>query len=80
MSEKKEEAVFYICPNKCADTFFYRSGTAKVSQKLTETGEVIEENHYDFTPDSPVKCRKCHAEAKVGKKITTTTIEIIEEQ
>ena len=75
----QEESVFYICPNKCEDTWFCQDGVAKTSRQITETGEVIEDDHYDFTPDGPVKCRKCDAEARVGKRTVTTTTEITEE-
>ena len=74
----KEESVFYTCPNKCEDTWFYQSGMAATGRQLTETGEIIDEDHYDFTPNGPVKCRKCDAEAKIGKRIVTTTVETIE--
>ena len=75
----KEESVFYTCPNKCEDAFFYQSGSLETNRQITETGEKIEDDTHDFTPEGPVKCRKCDAEAKVGKKIITTTIETTEE-
>ena len=75
----REESVFYTCPNKCADAFFYQNGLLEVNRQITETGELIEDDSCDFTPRGPVKCRKCGAKAKVGKKVTTTTIEITEE-
>ena len=75
----KEESVFYICPNKCEDTWFYQNGVTQTVRQLTEIGEEMGDDHYDFTPDGPVKCRKCDAEAKIGKKVVTTTIEVAEE-
>ncbi len=71
MSGKSESEgnVVYTCPNHCADLSFYQDGVVNVRRLLTEVGEKIEDNCSDFIPQGPVKCRKCGAEARIGKRV-----------
>ena len=74
-----KESILYTCPNKCEDPWFYQDGTVEVRRQLSEDGETMEDDSYDFTPKGPVKCYRCEAEAKIGKRIVTTTIETVKE-
>lgn len=77
MSESVSENIFYVCPNGCEETWFFQDGTSAATRTLTEDGEVMETETYDFTPTTPVKCYKCQAEAiaKIKKVRTTVTVE-----
>ncbi len=72
------ETPFYVCPNKCEDTWFFQDGTKSVRRKLTEEGNLMEDDDYDFTPTGPVKCYKCETEAVQKTKRTTVTTELID--
>lgn len=73
MSKDAKETPFYVCPNNCEETWFYQDGNVEVRRKLTEEGETMEDDSYDFTPKGPIKCYKCEAEAIIKKKKTVTT-------
>mgnify|MGYP001567560006 FL=1 len=77
MSESAKQSVHYECPNGCPETWFFQNGTSVSSRKLTEDGEIMEDQHYDFTPNTSVKCYKCRADAVVRTKTvrTITTVE-----
>lgn len=77
MSESVKQNVHYECPNSCPDTWFFQDGTSASTRKLTEDGEFLEDEHYDFTPTTSVKCCKCLADASVQTKMVRiiTTIE-----
>ena len=77
MSESAKQGVFYECPNACPETWFFQNGTSVSSRKLTEDGEIMEDEHYDFTPTTTVKCYKCRADAIIRTKTvrTITTVE-----
>lgn len=77
MSESVKQNVHYECPNGCSDTWFFQAGTSVSSCTLTEEGEIMEKEHYDFTPTTSVKCYTCRAEAIVRTK-TVRTISTIE--
>lgn len=72
MSESVKKNIFYECPNGCPKTWFFQSGTSTSTHKLTEDGEIMEDEHFDFTPSTPVKCYKCRAEAVVKTKAVQT--------
>lgn len=78
MSESVKQNVHYECPNDCPDTWFFQNGTSASLRKFTEDGEIMEDEHYDFTPTTTsVKCYKCQAVAFVRTKTvrTITTVE-----
>ena len=77
MSESSAQKVYYECQNGCSKTWFFQSGTSISTRILTEDGEIMETEHYDFTASSPVKCYKCRAEAIIRVKTvrTITTVE-----
>ncbi len=77
MAESTQRGVHYDCPNGCPETWFFQDGTTVSSRKLTESGEIMEDEHYDFTPSGPVKCYKCRADARVRTK-TVRTVTVIE--
>ena len=74
-----QEGILYVCPNDCEDAWFHRYGTAEVTQHLTETGEEIELDTFDFIPKEgePVRCRKCNAEAVVKRRKIIITEETV---
>ena len=77
MSESVKQNVHYECPNGCPETWFFQNGTSASSRTLTEDGEIMEDEHYDFTPTTAVRCYKCRADAAVRTKTvrTITTVE-----
>ena len=77
MSESTKHNLFYECPNGCPDTWFFQNGTTASSHKLTKDGEIMEVEHYNFTPTTSVKCYKCRADAIIRTKTVRiiTTVE-----
>jgi hypothetical protein len=77
MSESVKQNVHYVCPNGCPETWFFQNGVLALSRQLTEDGEIMEDEYYDFTPTTSVKCYKCRADAITRTKTvrTTTTVE-----
>ncbi len=76
MNESVKKNVFYECPNGCPDTWFFQNGTSAATRKFTEDGEIMEDEHFDFNPSTPVKCYKCRAEAIVRTKTVRTIVTI----
>jgi len=76
MSDTSKSGVFYECPKKCLDTWFYRTVTIQSNEQLSEDGEHMEYDHFNFTPTGPVCCRKCDTEAVVKTKRVRTIVTI----
>jgi hypothetical protein len=70
------ESPYYICPNDCQNTFFFRDGTLDATELLTENGEHIEYKTGDFNPsEKVVRCRLCGQMAiKKIKKVSITIV------
>ncbi len=70
------ESPYYICPNGCQNTFFFRDGTLDATELLTKNGEHIEYKTGDFNLSEKVtRCRVCgHVAIKKTKKVTITTV------
>ena len=71
MDEKVKRNIHYECPNGCPKTWFFENGTSSSSRTLTEDGELMEMEgkYYNFTPNTPVRCYKCRADAIVRTKL-----------
>ena len=78
MSTKKTESVFYECPNHCEDPSFSLRVSFDGYILLTDEGEEMERNIIDYTPTDEVRCRECGEAAVVRRKVTTTTVEIVD--